>query len=172
MASLPSSSVAAPASSSTSCPSITSVEFPVKDAACAVGSTAGVPDNYSDILKGCCKDAPVESWKDDCALYCLSVGQSIADLQKCWQDGGVNPSQIFCNGVQKATATSEPSKTSGSGAKETGGKDGESGSASGGAAGPSNSEGAAYAVVPQGVSKAGVGILAVILGSTVLGALL
>lgn len=166
------SSSAASAPSSTSCPAISSVEFPVKDAACAVGSTSGVPDNYSKILKGCCKDAPVESWKDDCALYCLSVGQSIADLQKCWQDGGVNPAQIFCNGVQNATATSEPSKTNGGGAKETGGKGGESGSASGSAAGPSNSQGAAHAVVPQGVSKAGVGMLAVILGSALFGALL
>lgn len=157
-----SASAAAP-SSSNACATTAFSEFPVKDAACAVGGTSGYPDNYKDILKSCCKNAPVESWGNGCALYCLSVDQSIADLQKCWQetDGGVKPGDIFCNGVQNATATSTPSKTSGGGAKETGGPSGST-----------NSPGAAYAVVPQRPTKTGLGVLAVVLGSAVFGALL
>lgn len=82
-------------------------------------------------------------------------------------DGGVKPGDIFCNGNNTATATGKPSG-SGSGAKETG----QSGSASGSAAGSTSTPGAAYAVGPQGVSKAGLGMLAVLLGSAVFGALL
>ena len=156
-----SSSAAAP-SSSNACTTTTFSEFPVKDAACAVGGTSGYPDSYKNVLKGCCKDAPVESWGNNCALYCLSVDQSIAELQQCWQNGGVRPGDIFCNGVQNSTATSTPTKTNGGGAKEMGGS----------AASSTNSPGAAYAVVPQGPTKAGLGMLAVILGSTVFGALL
>lgn len=158
------SSAAAP--SNTACAQNSFSEFPTKDAACAVGGTSGVPGSYNDILKGCCKSAPVESWHDDCALWCLAADQSIADLQKCWQDGGVNAGSIFCNLANNATATGEVSGT-GSGAKETGSQ-----TSGGGASSSTSSPGAAPAVVPQGVSKAGLGMLAMVLGSAVLGAML
>jgi hypothetical protein len=159
------SSAASPSSSA--CGATSFSEFPTKDAACAVGGTSGVPNNYSDILKGCCKDAPVESWGNGCALWCLAADQSIADLQKCWQDGGVKAGSIFCNQANNATATGEVSGTSSSGgAEETGSQ------TSGGASSSTNTPGAAPAVVPQGVSKAGLGMLAMIMGSAVFGALL
>lgn len=155
-----SSSAASP--SNTACTTSAFSKFPTADAACAVGGTSGVPSNYADILKGCCKSAPVESWNSGCALWCLAADQSIADLQKCWQDGGVAAGGIFCNQPNNATATEKPSGT-GSGTKQTG---------SGGASSSTSSPGAAPVTVPKGVSKAGLGMLAVVLGSAVFGALL
>ncbi|KAJ4301899.1 hypothetical protein N0V90_003995 [Kalmusia sp. IMI 367209] len=168
MAAVPSmTSSAAPSASSSACTTTSFSEFPTKDSACAVGGTSGFPSNYSDILKDCCKSAPVESWGNDCALYCLAADQSIADLQKCWQEGGVKAGDIFCNGASNATATGAVSGTAG-GAKETG----QTGSKTGGASSATGTPGAAWKVEPQGVSKAGVGMLCLVLGSAMLGALL
>jgi hypothetical protein len=158
------SSAASP--SAASCGGTFLTEFPTKDAACAAGSTSGAPDNYGDILKGCCKDAPVESWGNDCALWCLAADQPIADLQKCWQDAGIKPDNIFCNQPNNATATGEVSGTSSGGAKPTGSQ------TSGAASSSTSTPGAAPAGVPRGVSKAGLGMLAMIMGSAVFGALL
>ncbi|KAF9740849.1 hypothetical protein PMIN06_004739 [Paraphaeosphaeria minitans] len=163
-----STAASAAAPSNSACAQTSFTEFPTKDAACAVGGTSGVPDNYEDILKGCCKSAPVETWGSDCALWCLAADQSIADLQKCWQDGGVKAGSIQCNQPNNATATGEVSGTSssGNGAKETGSQ------TSGGASSSTSSPGAAPVVVPQHMSKAGLGMLAMVLGSAVFGALL
>jgi len=163
-----SSSAAAPSSTSV-CTTTAFSEFPTKDSGCAVGGTSGVPSNYHDILSKCCKSAPVNSWANDCALYCLAVDQNIAALDKCFQDGGVKAGDIFCNGANNATATEKPSGTQSGGASSTGGATKSAGS-SGAAASGSNTPGAAGTVVMPGVSKAGIGMLAMVLGSVVLGA--
>jgi hypothetical protein len=143
--------------------------FPTEDIACAVAyaSTDGLPSNYTDLMKGCCKDAPVNSYADNCALYCLSIGQSVADLQTCFQEAGINPGWIFCNGnnTATATATSGDSESTG-GPSATGSKTGSTGGA--------DSTGAASAIMApqQGVSKAGLGMLAVLVVSVFAGALI
>ncbi|KAF2680096.1 hypothetical protein K458DRAFT_256512, partial [Lentithecium fluviatile CBS 122367] len=170
-----SSAVATP--TSTACATVKFDTFlqDTKDIACAVGSTSGIPSNYGDILKDCCKTAPVESYENACALYCLSVDQSVADLQKCFQEGGVSPQLIFCSGNSTATATGKPSGTSsssgssGSGSGSPSGTSGTSGTASG-----SGSPGAAAVLgaPTQGISKAGMGMAAMIVVSAIFGALL
>jgi unsaturated rhamnogalacturonyl hydrolase len=77
-------------------------------------------------------------------------------------DGGVNPSTIFCSGNNTASATGNPSGTA-------------SRTASGTATGTNSpdSTGAASAVLaPRGVSKAGLGMLGMIVFSAIAGALL
>lgn len=153
-------SAASPTASAGSCANRDFSRFPTNDVACAVGSVNGVPSNTSDVFRKYCKSAPVEQFNGDCGYYCLSVQQSVADLQKCFQEGGVNAAQIFCNGNNTATATGTPSggasRTSGTSGSPTG-----TGAGSGG-----NNSGAA------GMSKAGLGMLGMVFVSAMAGALL
>jgi hypothetical protein len=163
----PSPASASATPTSTACANVSFSTFlqDTKDIACAVGSTAGLPSSYKDTLKKCCKSAPVESYENDCALYCLSVDQTVADLQKCFQEGGVSPQLIFCSGNSTATATGKPSGTQGGS---------RSGSPSGAESGASSSSAAAAVLraPTQGLSKAGMGVAAMIFVSAVFGALL
>jgi hypothetical protein len=75
-------------------------------------------------------------------------------------DGGVSPSTIFCNGQQTQTATGSPS------AKKTGGSATNS-------AGASPSTGAAPGLTAsQSVSKAGLGMLGMMVVSVFVGAMI
>jgi hypothetical protein len=51
----------------------------------------------------------VEQFNGDCGYYCLSYDQTVAELQACFMDNGVNPSTIFCSGNQTSSATGTPS---------------------------------------------------------------
>lgn len=75
-------------------------------------------------------------------------------------EGGVTPSSIFCNGQQTQTATGTPS------ASKTG-----KGSATNSAGASQSTGAAAGVVVPQGVSKAGLGMLGMIVVSVFAGAI-
>jgi hypothetical protein len=97
----------------------------------------------------------VESFPGACGYYCLSVQQTVAELQKCFMDGGVRPATIFCNGNNTATATGKQS----GGASATSSGKGASGTGSTGA-------GAALSV-----SKAGLGMLGMIVVSAFASAL-
>ncbi|CAO2650452.1 Nn.00g017440.m01.CDS01 [Neocucurbitaria sp. VM-36] len=144
--------------SSSSCSTADFTQFPTSDVACAVGSVNGIPSNTSDVLSSCCKSAPVEQFNGDCGYYCLSVEQSVADLQACFMDGGVSPSSIFCSGNNTATATGKPSASSGSTTAPSG---------------SAQSTGAAPVVfAPQSVSKTGLGMLCMIIVSAFAGAML
>lgn len=169
MSSVVSSALATPSSSSCSTADFT--QFPSQDVFCAVGSTTGVPSNTSNVLSSCCKSASVEQFNGACGYYCLSVGQSVADLQKCFMDGGVNPSTIFCSGNNTATATGKP--TSSASATSSGSRASGSAASSTGPSGSAQSTGAAPAVfAPQSVSKAGLGMLGMVIISAFAGALL
>ncbi|KAF2131508.1 hypothetical protein P153DRAFT_383608 [Dothidotthia symphoricarpi CBS 119687] len=155
-------SSAAASATASSCSTADFTQFPTQDVACAVGSTQGIPSNTSDVLKSCCKSAPVESFNGECGWYCLSVDQAVADLLSCFMEGGVSSSSVFCNSNNTATATSKPDKTGSATASGTGSS-----------TGAEESKGAAPAVfAPQGVSKTGLGVLAMIVVSTFAGALL
>ncbi|KAF2661286.1 hypothetical protein K491DRAFT_447658 [Lophiostoma macrostomum CBS 122681] len=154
----------AAASATSTCASVSYSTFPTEDVGCATASTGGLPSNYSDFMKGCCKTAPVESWANDCALYCLSIGQSVGDLNTCFQSAGIAPSDIICNAnlSASATATKAPDSTSN-----------PSGTAAGSGSTAGATKGAAVALVPQqGVSKAGLGMLVMLFVSGAVGALL
>lgn len=79
----------------------------------------------------------------------------------------MSPQLIFCSGNSTATATGKPSGTS-SGAGESG-----SGNPSGGASPGATTNAAVVLGVPtQGVSKAGMGMAAMVVVSAIFGALL
>lgn len=144
------------------CSSASYSTLPTQDVACAVAhaSTDGLPSNYTDLMKGCCKSAPVEPFASDCGLYCLSVDQTVADLTNCFQKAGITPGFIFCNGNNTASATSKPSGTGAS--------------ASGSAASSTSTKGAAApATMPQqGLSKMVLVTVGLLFFSAATGALL
>ncbi|PGH14982.1 hypothetical protein AJ79_02662 [Helicocarpus griseus UAMH5409] len=92
-------------------------QIPTTDASCAVPNKG----DYRKYMEDCCNSAPVESYNNDCALYCLAVDQSVNDLTKCLFDAGVAWNEVWFSGQPNATATSkvEPSETN-KGPDETG----------------------------------------------------
>lgn len=133
-------------------------DIPTTDAACAVPSKG----NYSDVMHECCKVASVTSYDNDCGLYCLAQEQSVGNLTSCLTSHGVSYGDAFCNQNTTATATAKVSSSSTT-----------SSSTKTGSAASSTAKGnaAAAVVMPQTVSKTGLGILAMLFCSTVLGAL-
>lgn len=150
-------------SSTSSCSTADFTVFPTNgDIACAVGSVNGIPSNTSSVFDSCCKSASVEQFNGECGLYCLAVEQTVADLQKCFMDGGVLPGSILCNGNNTATATG---KGSSSGSPTSSGNRGS--------ASATESTGAAASMLaPQSLNKAGLGVLGMLVVSAFAGALL
>lgn len=159
-----SSVVSAPTPRSSSCATADFSRFPTSDIACAVGSINGISSDASSIFDKCCKSAPVEAFNGPCGYYCLAVQQSVADLQTCFQEGGIIPNQIFCNGANSATATSTPTSS----ARNTGADGSSTGSPAANGTGAPDDTGAAAQVV----SKAGMGMLGMIFVSVMTGTLL
>lgn len=121
--------------------------LPTKDSACALPNT----NNASSIMDKCCSPASVESYSDDCGLYCLAEKQSLGDLLDCLTENGAKDGDVFCNDQLNATATAD---VTGSATKT-----GSSGSD------PTSTDSGAGSV-----SKGGLGLLGIVLGATVLGA--
>lgn len=121
--------------------------LPTQDSACALPNT----NNASSIMDKCCSPASVESYFDDCGLYCLAEKQSLGDLLDCLTENGAKDGDVFCNDQLNATATADVT------ASAT--KTGSSGS------GPTSTDSGAGSV-----SKGGLGLLGIVLGATVLGA--
>lgn len=152
MSSVASAPSATPSTSSCSLADFT--HFPTSDAACAITSTSGVPSNTSSILSACCNSAPVEDFNGaSCGYYCLSIDQSVRELQTCFMEKGARPADIQCNANNTATATGKPSSS----ASRTGGADGAK-------------ETGAKSAATRGVSKMGLGMLGVVVASIVMGA--
>lgn len=82
----------------------------MEDASCAIANE----DDNRDIMKKCCKSAPVVAYNDDCAIYCLAMGQSVQDLTDCLFDEKIPWQGVWCYGntTATATATDVPSSTS------------------------------------------------------------
>lgn len=90
---------AAQATSTAACSNL--YDTPVDDAVC------GMPDtgNYTTLMFSCCGAADVVSYYGGCGLYCLAVGQSVADLSDCLYEQGAAWEDVFCRGDVNATAT-------------------------------------------------------------------
>ncbi|KAL4918715.1 hypothetical protein BDW62DRAFT_180885 [Aspergillus aurantiobrunneus] len=131
--------------------------LPVQDIACAVTTNSG---NYSDIMDQCCGVADVESYNDDCGLYCLAQGQDGQTLLDCIQDQGVANNEVFCGGNLTQTA-SAPAPTS------TGDSDDDSATPTDDADAPEDTGNAA--VSAPVVNKAGLGVLAMVFCSALMG---
>lgn len=125
-------------------------EIPTTDASCA----AKLMGNMSTVFDGCCKgDAPVK-YDNDCGIYCLAQGQTVEELSSCLMSKSNNYQDVFCLGKQNATATARATTTK---ATATGTKTG-------------TATGTNAAVLGQPVSKAGLGVLAMLLCSAFMGA--
>jgi hypothetical protein len=152
-------------------------DIPTSDAACAMPYRG----NHTDVMAECCSQ--VVSYLDDCGLYCLAQGETIADLTECLYENGAAFQDVFCNDLTNATATatgdaakptaSGASVVASNGAKTTGGSgddgdddnDGDSGSSS-------NDDDDSAAVSVRGLSSVGISVVALLLSSTIFGALL
>ncbi|KAI9044536.1 uncharacterized protein KD926_000447 [Aspergillus affinis] len=134
-------------------------ELPTKDIACALPKSG----NATDILDKCCKHAKVSHYNDGCGLYCLAQEQSAKDLSDCFRDEGAKDGQFFCSGGNSSlTATAAvPSKTDSD-------SDSKTGTSTGSSASSTSSDSAAIAL-SQPVSKSGLGLLAMLVCSALMG---
>ncbi|KAJ0422657.1 hypothetical protein BJY00DRAFT_311024 [Aspergillus carlsbadensis] len=137
--------------------------LPVQDAACGLPNSG----NSSDIMDKCCGVADVDTFNDDCGLYCLAQGQNVGDLLSCIEDAGATPGQFFCSGNQSATATAPvPSSTGGSDDDDD--DSDPSSTSDSDEAEPSETDNAGVRL-GQPVSKTGLGVLAMLFCSALLG---
>ncbi|KAI5300804.1 hypothetical protein KEM55_004835 [Ascosphaera atra] len=136
-------------------------EIPVQDAACAMPNSG----NHTEVLKQCCKHAPVETYGNKCGVYCLAIGQEMEDLRSCLtKQPGLGALDVFCAGKGNATATGTPTVTQTStSASKTKGSDAKESSTS------SATETNAAVVLNPRVSVAGAGVLAMMICSAVFG---
>ncbi|KAL4932350.1 uncharacterized protein BDV17DRAFT_194725 [Aspergillus undulatus] len=138
-------------------------ELPVQDIACAITTNT---DETSSIMDKCCADANVETYNDDCSIYCLAQGQSGQDLLDCLKDEGATDGQYFCSaaGANLTQTATAPVPTA------TGNDDGDDDepSSTDDAEDPETTDNAAV-TLGQPVNKAGLGVLAMLLVSAVMG---
>lgn len=144
-----STTTTAASSTSTSC----GWNIPIQDAACGLPSRS----NNTAIMSKCCDPASVQEIDSGCNYYCLAQEQSVSDLVACFITNGASHGEVICNAPLNATAT----------ASVTGTATLSSGSNSGSSSSTSTATGMASTV---GVSKSGLGLLVVALGTVVLGA--
>ncbi|KAJ5216722.1 uncharacterized protein N7469_011587 [Penicillium citrinum] len=129
-------------------------QIPVDDVACA-GQISG---NITKVFDTCCKGNSPVKYNDDCNIYCLAQGQTKQELTDCLTEKSGN-NQIFCgHGKQNATATAEATTT-----KETGTSTGTSTSSTG------TSTETNAAVLNQPISKTGLGLVAMLFCSALVG---
>ncbi|KAL4954290.1 hypothetical protein BDW69DRAFT_142616 [Aspergillus filifer] len=134
--------------------------LPVQDVACALTSTS---DNYTSIMDECCKDATVEHYNDGCGLYCLAQGQTGQELLECIADHGATDGDFFCGGRLNETS-SEPTPTS----TDDDDEDSDDASSTDSADAADTTDNAA-GTLGQPVNKAGLGVLAMLFVSAVMG---
>lgn len=94
-----SSTTSSLAATATACANL--YDTPVQDAACAMPYSR----DHVDQMQSCCKNADVVSYYNNCGLYCLAQGQSVADLTDCLFKKGAAYQDVFCRGNTTATAT-------------------------------------------------------------------
>lgn len=94
-----SSVLSSPTPTTASC-GATLYNIPAPGAACALAFGG----NHTAILSKCCDTADIVSYADDCGLYCLAEGQSVADLTACMFENGAPWSAVFCNAAGNDTA--------------------------------------------------------------------
>ena len=131
-------------------------ELPVKDAACG----AVLSGNMSDVFDTCCKgDSPVK-YNNDCGIYCLAQEQTVDKLQSCLTSKSNNYRDVFCNANLNATATASATTTKSTSTGTSTGTSTDSSTAT-------STKNAA--ILNQPVSKTGLGLLAMLFCSTLVG---
>lgn len=133
-------------------------QIPTTDAACASYAS----ENMSSAFTQCCKGNGPVQYDNGCGIYCLAQEQTVQDLANCLMSRSNNYGGVFCNDNQpNATATTPPSSTPGIATSTPTGTGGIATSTSN-----HNS-----AVMGASVSKMGMGVLALLFGSTLMGVL-
>ncbi|KAJ5101368.1 hypothetical protein NUU61_003590 [Penicillium alfredii] len=138
-------------SSNSSCATSKVYEIPTLDASCG----ALLKGNMSEVMDTCCKQATPTKYQDDCGIYCLAQGQDVNHLQKCLTSKSGNYRDVFCRGNLNATATAKPT-----GARAT--SDSTTGTSA--TSSPTNA-----AIINQPISKAGLGLIAMVFCSALMG---
>lgn len=131
-------------------------QLPITDAACG----AQLSGNMSTVFDDCCKgDAPVK-YNNDCGIYCLAQGQTVHELSSCLMSRSNNYSGVFCNNNKPNATATEAATTTKSTSTST---------SSGTTTASSTSTNAAVLNTP--VSKTGLGVVAMLFCSTLMGVL-
>ncbi|KAL2670222.1 hypothetical protein Neosp_014689 [[Neocosmospora] mangrovei] len=155
-------------------------DTPNKDATCGLAYSK----KNIQIMKECCGDAQIVSYFDNCGLYCVALGQTTAELQKCMWDQGAAWEDPFCSNTTGASLTADPKipataratvisndKDDDDDDDDDGDKDSDSsGTTTASSADSTNTDNAAPAVAPPSISKMGFAIGALLLSSLTLGA--
>ncbi|KAK2757940.1 hypothetical protein FQN54_004346 [Arachnomyces sp. PD_36] len=96
---------------SSSCGTPGQYQIPVNDSSCAIPTS----DKYTSLMEKCCGSAPVTTYDNDCASYCLAIDQTVKELTDClYDDGkGVAWQNVWCSGGVNDTATGKPTSTEG-----------------------------------------------------------
>ncbi|KAJ5667801.1 uncharacterized protein N7477_006371 [Penicillium maclennaniae] len=132
-------------------------QIPITDAACA----AKISGNITSVFDTCCKGNSPVKYDSDCGIYCLAQGQTVGELSDCLMSQSNNYRDIFCEGKQNATATAAATTTKSTSTKST-----STTTSTHSSTGTSTSTNAAAV---NGVSKGGLGVLAVLFCSGVMG---
>ncbi|KAL2022595.1 hypothetical protein VTK56DRAFT_4939 [Thermocarpiscus australiensis] len=175
-----STAVSASASAtSTSCTGNLLYDIPVQDASCAMPYGG----NHTDIMAKCCGSADVVSYYNNCGLYCLAQGQTVAELTACLFKEGAASNEVFCRGNTTASATGTVTSlpatasasvvaTGGSGTKTSGGTSGTASATGSGASSTTSHNAAPRSSVPSlGNGLTGLAIAALLISATAFGAL-
>lgn len=144
--------------------------LPVQDVACAVKTDTG---NYSSIMEKCCGVAEVQSYNDDCGLFCLAQGQDGNALLDCIGSNGAEDGDYFCGGNLTQTATAPVPSPTGDDSDNDNDNDNDNdasdATSTGDASEPTNTDNAGVRLQDKVVSTSGLGVLAMVFCSAVFG---
>lgn len=139
-------------------------QLPTTDAACG----ASLHGNMGAVFDECCKGNGPVTYDHHCGIYCLAQGQTVHELSTCLMSNSHNYGGIFCNDAENATASTPATTTN---AQATAATATLTGAAASSASAAAEGESNAAAVLPRApVSKAGLGAIAVLFSSVILGA--
>ncbi|KAJ3455899.1 hypothetical protein MRS44_017381 [Fusarium solani] len=155
-------------------------DTPNKDATCGLSYSK----KHIQIMKECCGDAQIVSYFDNCGLYCVALGQTTAELQKCMWDQGAAWGAPFCSNTKGTSLTADPKipatakatvisndKDDDDDDDDDGDKDSDrSGTKSASSPDSTSTDNAAPTVAPPSMNKMGLAIGALLLSSLTLGA--
>ncbi|KAF4470582.1 hypothetical protein FALBO_2518, partial [Fusarium albosuccineum] len=79
-------------------------DTPNKDATCGLSYSK----KHIEIMKDCCGEDQIVSYFDNCGLYCVALGQTTAELQKCMWDKGAAWEAPFCSNTTGTSLTADP----------------------------------------------------------------
>lgn len=123
-------------------------QLPLNNAACG----AVLQGNMSEAFDSCCKASKPVKYSNDCGMYCLAQAQTVDELQTCLTSKSNNYRGVFCNASLNATASAATTTAA---------------TSTGTSTASSSTENAA--VLNQPISKTGLGLVAMLFCSALVG---